>query len=99
MRLEKNHPRTHLKKNMQPPRAAIVLRHRPFVPVGTAQLAEAISIPVVLSGGMHSHEDLAAAAKLEEKGVKGVILGRSIYEGTIDLVKAVAEIQNEGDTL
>jgi len=65
----------------------------------TAQLAEAISIPVVLSGGMHSHEDLAAAAKLEEKGVKAVILGRSIYEGTIDLAKAVAEIQNEGDSL
>jgi phosphoribosylformimino-5-aminoimidazole carboxamide ribotide isomerase len=65
----------------------------------TAQLAEAISIPVVLSGGMHSHEDLKAAAKLESKGVKAVILGRSIYEGTIDLAKAVEEIQKEGDSL
>ncbi|MDF1535888.1 MAG: 1-(5-phosphoribosyl)-5-[(5-phosphoribosylamino)methylideneamino]imidazole-4-carboxamide isomerase [bacterium] len=65
----------------------------------TAQLAEAVSIPVVLSGGMHSHKDLAAAAKLEGKGVKAVILGRSIYEGTIDLVKAITEIQKEGDTL
>ncbi len=65
----------------------------------TAQLAEAVSIPVVLSGGMHSHEDLKAAAKLEDKGVKAVILGRSIYEGTIDLAKAVKEIQKEGDAL
>ncbi len=65
----------------------------------TAQLAEAVSIPVVLSGGMHSHEDLKAAAKLESKGVKAVILGRSIYEGTIDLAKAIEEIQKEGDSL
>ena len=55
--------------------------------------------PVVLSGGMHSHEDLKAAAKLESKGVKAVILGRSIYEGTIDLAKAVEEVQKEGDSL
>lgn len=65
----------------------------------TAKLAEAVSIPVVLSGGMHSHEDLVNAAKLEEKGVKAVILGRSIYEGTIDLAEAVEQIQKEGDSL
>lgn len=65
----------------------------------TAQLAQAVSIPVVLSGGMHSHEDLKAAVKLEEKGVKAIILGRSIYEGTIDLARAVKEVQKEGDTL
>jgi phosphoribosylformimino-5-aminoimidazole carboxamide ribotide isomerase len=65
----------------------------------TAHLAESVSIPVVLSGGMHSHEDLEAAAGLEKKGVKGVILGRSIYEGTIELAKAIASVQSEGDTL
>jgi phosphoribosylformimino-5-aminoimidazole carboxamide ribotide isomerase len=65
----------------------------------TARLAEAISIPVVLSGGMHSHEDLKAASGLEDKGVKAVILGRSIYEGTIDLTRAIKEIQKEGDSL
>jgi len=65
----------------------------------TAKLADAISIPVVLSGGMHSHEDLKAAALLEDKGVAAVILGRSIYEGTIDLARAVDEIQKEGDCL
>lgn len=65
----------------------------------TTQLAQAISIPVVLSGGMHSHDDLQAAASLEEKGVRGVILGRSIYEGTIDLAQAVKEVQREDDIL
>lgn len=65
----------------------------------TASLARAVSIPVVLSGGMHSFEDLKAAAGLEAAGVKAVILGRSIYEGTIDLAKAIEEVQKEGDTL
>jgi len=65
----------------------------------TAQLAEAVAIPVVLSGGMHSHEDLDGTLKLEEKGVKGVILGKSIYEGTIDLEKAIEQVQKKGDFL
>jgi len=65
----------------------------------TAALAETIKIPVVLSGGMHTHNDLLEAAKLEEKGVRGVILGRSLYEGTIDLAKAIKAVQKEGDTL
>lgn len=65
----------------------------------TAKLAEAITIPVVMSGGMHDHEDLRAAAKLEDMGVRAVILGRSIYEGTIDLARAVEEVQKEDDTL
>lgn len=65
----------------------------------TAQLAESVNIPVILSGGMHSHEDLEAAASLEGKGVKGVILGRSIYEGTIELTEAITKIQRESDKL
>ncbi len=65
----------------------------------TAALAEAISIPVVLSGGMHTPDDLLEAAKLEEKGVRGVILGRSLYEGTIDLADAIKAVQKKGDVL
>ncbi len=65
----------------------------------TAQLASAISIPVVLSGGMHSYQDLDGALGIEDKGVRGVILGRSIYEGTIDLSEAIARVQKEGDSL
>ena len=65
----------------------------------TAALAEAISIPVVLSGGMHTPDDLLEAAQLEEKGVRGVILGRSLYEGTIDLADAIKAVQKKGDVL
>ena len=65
----------------------------------TARLAESVTLPVVLSGGMHSHSDIQAVAKLEDKGVRGVILGRSIYEGTIDLARAIREVQREGETL
>ena len=65
----------------------------------TEALATAIGIPVVLSGGMHTPEDVVRVADLEGKGVKGVILGRSLYEGTIDLAEAIKEVQREGDTL
>lgn len=65
----------------------------------TAKLAESVSISVVLSGGMHNHDDLDAVVKLESKGVKGVILGKSIYEGTIELGKAIKQVQKEGDFL
>ncbi|UCF30886.1 MAG: 1-(5-phosphoribosyl)-5-[(5-phosphoribosylamino)methylideneamino]imidazole-4-carboxamide isomerase [bacterium] len=65
----------------------------------TTELAEAIDIPIVLSGGMHSHDDILAVAELEDKGVRAVILGRSLYEGTIDLTRAIEAVQREGDRL
>lgn len=65
----------------------------------TGLLAESVSIPVVLSGGMHGQEDLELVAGLEEKGVKGVILGKALYEGSIDLAKAISQVQREGDML
>ena len=65
----------------------------------TGALAEAIDIPVVLSGGMHSQEDVLEVYRLEEKGVKAVILGRSLYEGTIDLASAIEAVQRPGDAL
>jgi phosphoribosylformimino-5-aminoimidazole carboxamide ribotide isomerase len=65
----------------------------------TSELAGAIEIPVVLSGGMHSQKDVLAVASLEDKGVRGVILGRSLYEGTIDLAKAIEAVQGDGDHL
>ena len=58
----------------------------------TAELAEAISIPVVISGGMSNMDDVRNACSIEDKGVMGTILGRSIYEGTIDLQEAQAYI-------
>ncbi|WP_298611005.1 1-(5-phosphoribosyl)-5-[(5-phosphoribosylamino)methylideneamino]imidazole-4-carboxamide isomerase [uncultured Thiothrix sp.] len=54
----------------------------------TAKLAESISIPVIASGGVTNLEDIKALLAVERKGVMGTILGRSIYEGTIDLAEA-----------
>lgn len=54
----------------------------------TAKLAESISIPVVASGGVTNMDDIKALLAVESKGVVGTILGRSIYEGTIDLAEA-----------
>lgn len=54
----------------------------------TAKLAESISIPVIASGGVTNLEDIKALLAVEYKGVMGTILGRSIYEGTIDLAEA-----------
>lgn len=65
----------------------------------TAQLADAVEIPIVLSGGMHSQDDILAAAELETWGVRGVILGRSLYEGTIDLASAIEAVQKDDDRL
>jgi phosphoribosylformimino-5-aminoimidazole carboxamide ribotide isomerase len=56
----------------------------------TVKLAEAISIPVILSGGMTNLDDVRAVIAASSKGVKGAILGRSIYEGSIAPHEAVA---------
>ncbi|WP_343564367.1 1-(5-phosphoribosyl)-5-[(5-phosphoribosylamino)methylideneamino]imidazole-4-carboxamide isomerase [Kiloniella sp. b19] len=56
----------------------------------TADLARAISIPVVASGGVASIEDIKALKAVEAAGIEGVICGRSLYDGRIDPAEAVA---------
>ena len=55
----------------------------------TAALAEAISIPVVASGGVGSLDHIRAAAALAPRGVSGVIVGRALYNGSVDLAEAI----------
>lgn len=55
----------------------------------TEKLAEAVDIPVVASGGVSSIGDIKNLLALEEKGVTGVITGRALYEGTLDLKEAI----------
>jgi len=45
---------------------------------------------VIASGGVSSLADLQAIAALEERGVVGVIIGKALYTGAIDLAKALA---------
>lgn len=55
----------------------------------SAALAEAISIPVVVSGGVGSLDDVRRAAALASRGVAGVIVGRALYTGAVDLGQAL----------
>jgi phosphoribosylformimino-5-aminoimidazole carboxamide ribotide isomerase len=62
----------------------------------TVALASAISIPVIASGGVSSMEDVRALALQEEEGIMGAIIGRALYEGTIDLAAAQKMVDELG---
>jgi phosphoribosylformimino-5-aminoimidazole carboxamide ribotide isomerase len=55
----------------------------------TRAFARSTSVPVILSGGVTSREDVEAILPLEEEGVAGAIIGRALYEGTINLREAL----------
>jgi len=55
----------------------------------TAALADAVSIPIVASGGVSTIQDIKNLLKIENKGVTSVITGRALYEGTLDLKEAI----------
>jgi len=52
----------------------------------TAALVEAVDVPVIASGGV---KDVADIKKLGELGVAAVVIGRSLYEGTLNLAEAI----------
>ncbi len=56
----------------------------------TRRLAQAITIPVIASGGVTNLDDLRALKAVQSDGIMGAILGRALYEGTIDLAEANA---------
>lgn len=56
----------------------------------TRSLAEAITIPVIASGGVSSLADIENLMAIESSGVTGVITGKAIYTGAIRLAEAVA---------
>ena len=47
-----------------------------------------MTIPVIASGGVHDVNDVEALCAVQDEGIEGVICGRSIYEGTLDLRQA-----------
>jgi phosphoribosylformimino-5-aminoimidazole carboxamide ribotide isomerase len=55
----------------------------------TRELAEAISIPVIASGGVSSLQDIERLLTIESSGVTGVITGKALYSGALDLRAAV----------
>ncbi|MBD1400653.1 1-(5-phosphoribosyl)-5-[(5-phosphoribosylamino)methylideneamino]imidazole-4-carboxamide isomerase [Pelovirga terrestris] len=56
----------------------------------TKALAESICIPVIASGGVSSLADIRNLLAIEASGVSGVITGKAIYTGALDLRAAVA---------
>jgi len=56
----------------------------------TAALAGAISIPVIASGGVSSLDDIRNLLQIEAAGIAGVITGKAIYNGALNLREAVA---------
>lgn len=55
----------------------------------TVSLAESISIPVIASGGISSNADISAYKPHELSGIQGVIIGRALYDGKIDVGAAL----------
>jgi phosphoribosylformimino-5-aminoimidazole carboxamide ribotide isomerase len=55
----------------------------------TRSLAENVPAPVIASGGVSSLNDIRALKPLERLGVAGVIIGRALYDGGIDLTAAL----------
>lgn len=61
----------------------------------TAELARAVSVPVIASGGVRDIEDIRRILAVEKDGVCGAILGRSLYEGTLRFEDALALVEAE----
>jgi phosphoribosylformimino-5-aminoimidazole carboxamide ribotide isomerase len=59
----------------------------------TVALARAVSIPVIASGGVAGIEDIHALVPHVADGVEGVITGRALYDGRLDLAKAIRVAQ------
>jgi len=57
----------------------------------TAALARELSIPVIASGGVGSNADIDALLAANEPNIEGVVVGRALYDGRIDVAAALAK--------
>jgi phosphoribosylformimino-5-aminoimidazole carboxamide ribotide isomerase len=56
----------------------------------TKELAEAVSIPIIASGGVSTLRDIENLMMIESSGISGVITGKAVYTGAIKLNEAIA---------
>ena len=61
----------------------------------TRRLAESVNIPVIAAGGVSNLGDIGALLEMEQLGVIGVIIGKALYSGGIDLGEALALARGE----
>ena len=62
----------------------------------TVRLAQALSVPVIASGGLNSLDDVRRLREVEPEGITGCIAGRAIYEGKLDFAQAIKVAAGEG---
>ena len=58
-------------------------------------MAEASNVPVIASGGIGTLEDILSLLTIAPLGVSGVIVGRALYDGTVDLAEALQAVGPE----
>ncbi len=61
----------------------------------TKRMAESVSTPIIASGGVGDINDIKALARLEPLGVVGIITGRALYDGRLDLKQALEVARGE----
>ena len=60
---------------------------------GIEELLQTVGIPVIASGGIAGMDDIKRLCEMQDKGLIGAITGKAIYEGTLDLKKAIRYAQ------
>lgn len=66
----------------------------------TRELAAAVSVPVIASGGVANLQDIVSLMEWQECGIIGVIIGKALYSGAIDLsiaIKVAGRRWKDGD--
>ena len=58
----------------------------------TSKVADISNCPVIISGGVSSIDDIKKAKELNNKNIGGIIVGKAIYDGDINLDELVKEI-------
>ena len=55
----------------------------------TERMARHVKVPIIASGGVRDLNDIRALMGIEQQGVEGVITGKAVYTGTLDLKEAI----------
>lgn len=61
----------------------------------TVKIANSSGVPVIHSGGISTEEDVKQIVELENTNIKGIIIGKAIYEKTVDLARVIETYQKD----
>jgi phosphoribosylformimino-5-aminoimidazole carboxamide ribotide isomerase len=59
----------------------------------TVKLAGSVTIPIIASGGVSSYDDIEALKAAANEGIIGAIIGRALYEGTLDFAECLKRLE------